>query len=316
MRLMIGIRALWPIRPACRSSLWWRLSATCLAMITRRSWVSRHFSHSQSRNSQYRLWPFTAIITLWFLHRAQSGLRSDLAFAAALALVDDPLPAPPAGDCTALLFTMVVVEAETMALPGSWWLALWFEAALFTRPFGWPCGVPCSPAEWRECICWRPAEPRPPDIDRWPLATGWGELSEPTVVPVPPAPPCALCKNIALALLLITVVLLAASRALWVCASRLCCESRAFEATLLVDEPELETFGLRMPPYISLSWFGRFSWFDWFGWFGWFGFRDSLMLGEGWVKRKDGDGRDLLLWSYLPCFRWIGRMLERTVGMW
>ena len=64
MRFMIGMRAFWPMRPAIRSSLWCRLSATCFAMITRRSWVSRHFSHSQSRNSQYRLWPFTAIIRL------------------------------------------------------------------------------------------------------------------------------------------------------------------------------------------------------------------------------------------------------------
>lgn len=62
-------------RPLASSWTWARRSATCCAMTTWRSAISLHFGQTQIRYGQYRLWPRTATLRLWFRHRAHWGLR-------------------------------------------------------------------------------------------------------------------------------------------------------------------------------------------------------------------------------------------------
>lgn len=65
------------VRPMASSSAWARRSATCLAMTTCRLAISLHRSQTQSTYGQKRLWPRSNTILLWFLQRAQFGVRPE-----------------------------------------------------------------------------------------------------------------------------------------------------------------------------------------------------------------------------------------------
>lgn len=108
------------VRPMASSSAWALRRATCLAMTTCRLAISLHRSQTQSTYGQNRLWPRSNTILLWFLQRAQLGVRPDgvlvAGAAAAAELVEPAAAAPPLRGC--LLAPLTELPPPPLPPPG------------------------------------------------------------------------------------------------------------------------------------------------------------------------------------------------------